>query len=40
MEKDIREVLKYSLSILHNSVRLIVVDDSHMVETWTGKRQS
>ena len=34
---EIRELLKDSSFILHNSVRLIVVDESHTVETWTGK---
>lgn len=38
MEKDFKNMLKDSSSTLHNNVCIIVVDESHTVETWTGKR--
>ena len=37
MEKDFKNLLKDSSSTLHNNVSIIVVDESHTVETWTGK---
>ena len=38
MEKDFKNMLKDTSSTLHNNVCIIVVDESHTVETWTGKR--
>ena len=35
---EFKNMLKDSSSTLHNNVCLIVVDESHTVETWTGKR--
>ena len=38
MEKEFRNILKDSSSLLHKNICGIVVDESHTVETWTGKR--
>jgi ATP-dependent DNA helicase RecQ len=38
MEKEFKNILKDSSSLLHKNVCGIVVDESHTVETWTGKR--
>ena len=38
MEKKFKNILKDSWSLLHKNVCGIVVDESHTVETWTGKR--
>jgi len=38
MEKEFRNTLKDSSSLLHKNICGIVVDESHTVETWTGKR--
>ena len=38
LEKEFLCMLKDSKSELHKSVSAIVVDESHTVETWTGKR--
>ena len=38
MEKTFKNVFKDSSSLLHKNVCGIVVDESHTVETWTGKR--
>lgn len=37
-EKSFREVLKNSSSPLHQNICAIVVDESHRIEAWTGKR--
>ena len=38
MEKEFRNILKDSSSLLHKNICGIVVDESHTVKTWTGKR--
>ena len=38
IEKAFLDGLKNSRSAIHQSLALIVVDESHTVETWTGKR--
>ena len=38
IEKEFRNILKDSSSLLHKNICGIVVDESHTVETWTGKR--
>ena len=37
-KKPFIEILKDSSSPLHQNIAAIVVDESHTVETWTGKR--
>ena len=37
-KKPFMEILKDSSSPLHQNIAAIVVDESHTVETWTGKR--
>ncbi len=37
-KKSFRDILKDPSSHLHQKVSAIVVDESHTVETWTGKR--
>ena len=37
-EKGLREILLDHNSPLHQKISAIVVDESHTVETWTGKR--
>ena len=38
IEKEFRNILKDSSSLLHKNICGIVVDESQTVETWTGKR--
>ena len=38
IDKDFLDMLKDDGSQLHKSVEAIVVDESHTIETWTGKR--
>ena len=38
MEKDFKNLLKDNSCLLHKSICGIVVDESHTVETWTGRR--
>ena len=38
IEKAFLDGLKNSRSAIHQSLSLIVVDESHTIETWTGKR--
>lgn len=38
LENDFQKILKDRSSNLHKAVELLVVDESHTVETWTGKR--
>ena len=38
IEKTFLDGLKHGSSAIHQSLSLIVVDESHTVETWTGKR--
>lgn len=38
IEKAFLDGLKNSRSTIHQSLSLIVVDESHTIETWTGKR--
>ena len=37
-KQSFRDILKYKSSPLHQNIVAIVVDESHTVETWTGKR--
>lgn len=38
LEKSFLDELKNSNTAIHKAVSAIVVDESHTVETWTGKR--
>ena len=38
LAKSFLEVLKREGNLLHDNLAAIVVDESHTVETWTGKR--
>ena len=38
MEKDFKNLRKDNSCLLHKSICCIVVDESHTVETWTGRR--
>ena len=37
-KKSFRDILKDPSSPLHQKIAAIVIDESHTVETWTGKR--
>ena len=37
LDKDFLRILKDQSSMLHGAVELIVVDESHTVESWMGK---
>ena len=39
-KNSFRDVLKDPSSPLHQNIAAIVVDESHTVETWAGKRYS
>ena len=38
LDNDFKRILKDRSSKVHQQVELIVVDESHTVEIWTGKR--